>query len=115
MRARRQMDMFATGGRYPAAPGYKAPGPSREAARRIAPVAKGVRGRVLQYFRECWPNGRTVDELTRELQISPFTARPRVSELHASGLIESTAARRPNESGHAATVWRASAKGLGHD
>lgn len=109
---KRQMQMFESVDRYPAAPGYKAPGPSQEAARQIAPIAKGVRGRVLRHFRERWPAGCTVDELTRDLRLSPFTARPRVSELHAQGLLEQTAARRPNESGHSATVWRASPKAM---
>ena len=104
----RQADMFGTAPTYPNTPGFKAVGPSREAARAIAPLAKGIRGKVLKRFQERFPNGSTVDELARDLKISPFTARPRVSELHAQGLVEQTAERRPNDSGHSATVWRAS-------
>ena len=104
----RQTDMFGTAPTYPNTPGFKADGPSREAARAIAPLAKGIRGRVLRYFQLHFPAGMTVDEVSRDLKISPFTTRPRVSELHAQGLLEPTVDRRANDSGHSATVWRAS-------
>lgn len=99
--------------RYPNFPGSKkAEGPSKEAARAIAPLANSLRGKVLRLYREKHPLGLTVDELTHEAKISPFTARPRVSELVAAGFLEDSAERRPNESGHSATVWRASPKAM---
>ena len=103
----RQMEMFGASRRYPHEPGFKSHGTSQEAARAIAPLARSIRGRVLRHFQEQHPAGLTVDELARDLKISPFTARPRVSELHARGLVEQTAVRRANDSGHSATVWRA--------
>ena len=108
----KQPELFALPDCYPRSPGFKIEGPSQDAARKIAPIAKSIRGRVLRHFRNRHPAGMTVDELARDLQLSPFTARPRVSELHADGWLEETAARRPNESGHSATVWRASDKAM---
>jgi hypothetical protein len=107
-----QSDMFGGRQRYPNEPGFKVAGASADAARKVAPVAKGIRGRVLSHYRDRYPAGFTVDEIARDLRLSPFTARPRVSELHAQGLLEQTAIRRPNESGHSATVWRASPKAM---
>lgn len=104
--------MFETGARYPHAPGFKAAGPSQEAARRITPFANTVRNRVLLGFVDRYPGGATADEMAARLNLSILSARPRVAELHADGLLEQTADRRPNESGVKVTVWRASSKAM---
>lgn len=104
-----QDELFEIEARYPNAPGYKADGPSRDAARRIKPMAATIRGRVLKIFTDRYPAGFTADEAAKALALTEFTVRPRIAELHKLGLIEQTAMRRPNASGHNATVWRAAA------
>jgi hypothetical protein len=89
---------------YPRRPGFKARGPSEEAARRVAGEASRLRTAVLVELRQS-PNGRTADEIAASLRRSILSVRPRVSELHADGKIEPSEERRRNESGHSATVW----------
>lgn len=48
----------------------------------------------------------TADECATILGESVLAIRPRMSELRKTGLIEDTGTRRPNLSGHSATVWR---------
>lgn len=96
----------ATGPHYPSAPGFKARGPSEDAARTIAGSASKLRAQVLAELRR-WPDGRTADELARLLQRDRLSIRPRLSELRADGKIRATNERRRNESGMTATVWRA--------
>jgi hypothetical protein len=90
---------------YPDAPGFKAPGPSEEAAKAITGKANRMRAAVLSKIAQC-PAGATADEIAHELGLSVLSIRPRVSELNRSGEIRQTGARRKNESGMAATVWR---------
>lgn len=90
---------------YPDAPGFKAHGPSEEAAEKVAGHAKLLRAKVLARFKEVYPEGRTADEIAAELNCSAFGVRPRVSELRRNGDLRDTGARRPNESGMTATVW----------
>lgn len=91
---------------YPDAPGFKASGPSEQAAERMTLVAGTMRARVLDWLRQ-HPDGMTADELAHALNISPFTVRPRLSELRRNHLIEDTGERRTHDSGMTATVWRA--------
>lgn len=91
---------------YPAAPGYKAPGPSEDAAARVSGAAAVMRARVLEVFKNHYPQGRTADEVAAELNLSVLSARPRVSELRHSGALVDSQSRRRNESGMTATVWR---------
>jgi predicted ArsR family transcriptional regulator len=90
---------------YPNHPGYKAEGTSREAADNIAPAASGLRGAVLREL-AANPNGLTPDELARRFDKSFLSIRPRFSELLEKGLIVEAGARRKNESGHTANVYR---------
>lgn len=92
---------------YPDYPGFKAEGTSQEAARKIAVTAGTVRQKVLSFFVACYPRAVTADEVASELGLTVLTTRPRVSELHAAGLIEQVPERRPNESGMTAACWRA--------
>jgi hypothetical protein len=91
-------------GSYPLHPGHKAES-SRSSGDLIAPHAKTVRRAALAAFVAAYPSGMTADELAGRLGESILTTRPRVSELHAAGLIQPTPQRRQNDSGHTATVW----------
>jgi hypothetical protein len=110
----RQTDLFPdTGsGRYPAAPGWKAEGPSKEAARKIAPRAGSLRAKVLSHFVAGYPATYTADEIARAVNISEFSARPRLTELKLLGWLEETAERRPNASGCMASAVRASRQAM---
>jgi hypothetical protein len=111
-RMMQQSDLFTVEPRYPKAPGFKVAGPSRDAARKIMPLANTVRGRVLSFYRERYPGGATSDETARAMQLTGYTVRPRLTELHRQGLLDQTADRRPNDSGVQVTVWRASRKAM---
>jgi predicted ArsR family transcriptional regulator len=89
---------------YPDMPGYKALGPSQEAAQSMADDAATLRHRVWASLRM---KPRTADECAEYLGESILSIRPRFSELRASGLIADSGLRRPNSSGRSATVWRA--------
>ena len=90
---------------YPDSPGFKAHGPSEEAADKIAGRAAVLRQQILAHFQDCYPEGRTADEVATEMNLSVLSVRPRVSELHRNGDLRDTAARRKNDSGMTATVW----------
>ena len=68
-------------------------------------LAITVRKEVLDYLAE-HPEGATADEIATAIKRSPFTARPRVSELNKMNAIIDSGARRTNaSSGRAAIVW----------
>ena len=104
----KQGEMFDPADRYPQSPGFKCAGPSELAARKIAPRAGSLRARVLDFYVANYPATYTADEIAQALDISEFSARPRLTELRALGWLEETAERRPNESGCMATAMRAS-------
>jgi hypothetical protein len=69
-------------------------------------LALTVRKEVLEYLAE-HPEGATADEIASAIKRSPFTTRPRVSELNKMDAIIDSGARRPNaSSGRPAIVWR---------
>ena len=90
---------------YPNAPGYKVAGPSKLAAQKVASTSTKLRAAVLEEFKQN-PAGLTADEVATALNLSVLSVRPRVSELNRLGMIEQTGARRRNDSGMSATVWR---------
>jgi predicted ArsR family transcriptional regulator len=91
---------------YPDVPGFKVSGPSEQAAGAMGKsTANKMRAAVLAQFAQ-YPGGATADEVARDLNLSVLSVRPRVSELNRTGKIEQTGARRKNESGMTATVWR---------
>lgn len=94
--------------RYPNAPGFKGKrgGPSEQAAKRIAPIVTGRKREVLAFLATKAPEPMTADEIARHLQRTPFSIRPRVSELHQMGLVEPVPVRGRNESGLSAWRWR---------
>lgn len=95
-----QPDLFA----YPRAPGFKAPGPSQEAAEAIKPTAATLRAHALAVIER---GPATADEVAAAMRASILSIRPRLSELRATGAIVDTGERRENASGKRATVWRA--------
>jgi predicted ArsR family transcriptional regulator len=95
---------------YPATPGFKVAGPSEQAAKAITCKAARMRAAVLAQIAQ-YPGGVTADEIAKDLNLSVLSVRPRVSELNRNGEIEQTGARRKNESGMTATVWRIAPSG----
>ncbi len=49
---------------------------------------------------------KTCDEVADALDASPFTIRPRISELHKGGQVADTGQRRVLRSGKRGIVWR---------
>lgn len=92
---------------YPDSPGFKAVGPSSEAAQEMTQRATTVRERVLLFLRSQHPASFTPDQIADRLEISFLTVRPRVSELHLQGEIEPDGSRCKNTSGMSAQCWRA--------
>jgi len=92
---------------YPDRPGFKAPGPSQDAADAFASPAGQIRAQVLAVVKSAHA-GISADEIATLLNRSILSVRPRVSELKHQGLIRETGERRRNASGMTATVWRAS-------
>jgi hypothetical protein len=90
---------------YPDAPSFKVAGPSEQAADAISGTANKMRAAVLAQFAQ-YPGGATGDEIAKDLNLSVLSAWPRVSELNRTGKIKQTGARRKNESGMTAAVWR---------
>ena len=52
---------------YPAAPGFKEPTTSRDAAEKIKPIAKTLRDQALAALRVAYPDGLTADEVAVKL------------------------------------------------
>ncbi|MGO3931788.1 HTH domain-containing protein [Rhodopseudomonas pseudopalustris] len=90
---------------YPDSPGFKAHGPSEDAAAKMAPRAPRIRNTVLDEIAK-HPAGVTADEIAAALGLSVLTVRPRVSELRRLGEIRATGDRRCNASGMTAGTWR---------
>lgn len=100
-----QPTLFDNAPRYPAGPGFKAAGPSQEAAARFAGRAKIIRAKVLDLITAI-PD-LSADEIAGRLGLNVLAVRPRVSELHRAGEIVHGAARATNLSGMTAWTWRA--------
>ena len=90
---------------YPHDPGYKARDTSREAAESAKPTAAYLRAKVLDVIEHS--NGLTADECAGRMRLTPFSTRPRCTELSRLGLIRDSGARRENVSGKTAIVWMA--------
>jgi predicted ArsR family transcriptional regulator len=95
--------------RYPNSPGYRANAPetSREAAEAIAPMARNHRAQVLAVLKEAYPESRSSDQIAHAIGLSPYSVRPRVSELQAAGKVERTDDRAKNDGGRSVVLWRA--------
>jgi predicted ArsR family transcriptional regulator len=93
---------------YPLEPGYKAPGPSAEAADEMLGRAETLRR---QCYRLLHGRPMTADECAAALHESVLAVRPRLSELRTMRLIADSGVRRLNRSGKRATVWYVVRKG----
>lgn len=100
------MDLFEFSAKYPARPGFKERGTSKDAAKAVSGGAAGLRERVLEAIRHAGPSGLTADQAAFSVGLTPFSARPRVTELSKAGKIVRTGTRRENASGLKAAVWR---------
>ncbi len=69
-----------------------------------AMLALTVRKEVFNYL-SIHPDGATADEIAAALRRTPFTVRPRCSELLRKGLIADSGRRRENVSRRSAIVW----------
>ena len=95
-----QLDLLT----YPQAPGWKAQGTSRNAARAVRPRAKSLCEQVYELLKDA---ALTTDEAAASLNKSVLSIRPRFSQLLAQGRIYDTGRTRKNESGLSASVWKA--------
>ena len=89
---------------YPHSPGFKAAGPSEQAAAAVAKTANTLRDHVRNTIASA-PAGLTADEVATKLNRSILSVRPRVAELHRLGEIRQTGTRGKNASGMTASVW----------
>lgn len=90
--------------RYPHAPGSKAGGTSKKAAKLIKERAPTLRDQVYKLLLDV-PAGLTADECAAKLNKSILSIRPRLSELHNLQKIRDTGCTRANDSGVQASVW----------
>lgn len=95
-----QLDFF----KYPRAPGFKKRETAARAALAMVPRALSLRQAALEILRT---GTFTADEVAAKLDKSILAIRPRLSELAATNQIFDTGARRQNDSGHKAIVWKA--------
>jgi len=89
---------------YPLSPGSKEDGTSLEAAELIKAGAETIRKKVYDVICNKGNFGATADEVAELLNLSPFTVRPRVTELFKLGKID-RADKRKNSSGAKAYVY----------
>lgn len=92
---------------YPNSPGWKAPGPSSDAAHAVARHARTLRHRVHAFLLDRYPVAYSADQIADNLSETVLSIRPRVAELNKLELIEATDERRKNQSGMTAHCWRA--------
>ena len=93
---------------YPYHPGSRGTAEtSREAADKIASVAKTQRTKVLAALLAVHPEGRSSDQIATATGISTYSVRSRVSELMAAGQVERTGDRTKNDGGRNVMLWRA--------
>ena len=84
---------------------HSGPDTSREAAKRIVPVASVQAVRVFQAIAAAGPDGRTDHELQAELNMTGDSERPRRWSLQNAGLIRDSGRRRQSPAGRKAIVW----------
>jgi predicted ArsR family transcriptional regulator len=89
---------------YPYSPGSQNADTSIEAAELIKEGAETIRKKVFDVITNKGNFGATADEIADLLALSPFTVRPRVTELFKQDKIERKD-KRKNSSGRAAYVY----------
>jgi predicted transcriptional regulator len=90
---------------YPLSAGYKEEGTSKSAAELIDAGVKTIREQVFYAIINKGNYGATADEVAELLNLTPFTVRPRVTELFKLNKIKRTNTRRKNSSGLNAYVY----------
>ena len=97
-----QPDLFA----YPRSAGYKEETTSRDAAVAIevSGRAETLRETLERYFRQGLVG--TADEMAAILNASPFSVRPRVTELYKRGIIIRAGYRALSDNGRLAHVYK---------
>jgi hypothetical protein len=79
---------------------------------RSHPGSGSQRRLVLDRFRQLYPDARSAEEIGAELGLSPFSSRPRCTELARLGWLERTPEISTTESGHWAHRLRATRAAL---
>jgi DNA-directed RNA polymerase specialized sigma24 family protein len=80
---------------------------SREAADKIAPLAKTQSEKVLAELLDAFPEGRSSEQIAATTGIRVHSVRSRISGLFASGKVVLTDQRAKNGDGNSVVVWRA--------
>lgn len=99
----------------PVPPSKEIGGCAEEAGNDQAPLAADLRGKFARLYYENFPKSYTADEVAAYFMVSPFSARPRVSELHKAGLIKKSSERRRNRSNQMAAAWIGTALLVGEE
>ena len=89
---------------YPNTPGFKARHTSKRAANSMREKSLTLKAACLNVLKT---HQFTADEVAHALGETPFSIRPRLSELARQELIVDTGVMRENDSGKLAIVWRA--------
>ncbi len=87
---------------YPLTPGFKENDTSKAAAESMKPTAAYLQSKCLKALREA---NLTADEIADIIGETPFSTRPRLTELKALGKVADAGYRRANASGRSARVW----------
>lgn len=94
---------------YPETPGFKEQNATSEAAaRKVECRVEKLRRLIKEAIAAHGP--LTTDEAAEILGETPFSIRPRFTELYRFGEVEKSGQTRRNASGHPARVWRLVAK-----
>jgi hypothetical protein len=92
---------------YPHSPGWKGDAETgREVAIAIAPMAKCLRERVLNYFTIHAPCAFNCEAVSTALGVTVYNVRPRISELVAAKKLKPTGERVKNDAGYTTVMWR---------
>lgn len=78
---------------------------SKEAAKKIKHKLSGVRFNVFNYIKSRGSDGATGSEVAEALNILPYTAKPRCTELAQAGYIVNSGKLRHNKNKRNETVW----------
>ncbi len=81
---------------------------SIEAAEQIQHKLTGIRAKVFDFIVSKGEYGATGSEISSELEILPYTAKPRCTELYDAGYILNSGKMRKNHNDRNETVWVAS-------
>jgi predicted ArsR family transcriptional regulator len=93
---------------YPNHPGHRGNSEtSREAAEKVAPIARTHSAKTFAVLLAAYPEGRSADQVAEATGITRYSVRSRISELVAAGKVEATEQRTKNADGNRVVVWRA--------